>query len=139
MNDIYFSASRSRIQAIHQGPVSNALHMFYFILFFFTDVPGPIPGPPTAAVSGKSVVSLSWTKPCYAGGAPVVSYKVEAWLLGEGAMWTEVRCRFYCLFFILIRANHDCVVLLFVALHSFHCHVALWMPFFKTRLINRCR
>lgn len=54
-------------------------------------MPGPIPGPPTATVSGKSVVSLAWSKPCYSGGAPVVSYKVEAWLLGEGAMWTEVR------------------------------------------------
>ena len=55
------------------------------------DVPGPVPAPPTATVTGQNVVSLSWTKPNYTGGAPVTAYKVEAWLLGEGAMWTEVR------------------------------------------------
>ena len=56
----------------------------------YTDVPGPIQAPPIANVTGKNVVSLSWTKPNYIGGAPVLAYKVEAWLLGEGAMWTEV-------------------------------------------------
>ncbi len=55
-----------------------------------TDVPGPIAGSPTAVVSGKNVVSLSWTKSSYTGGAPILAYKVEAWLLGEGAIWTEV-------------------------------------------------
>ncbi|XP_046632684.1 titin homolog isoform X7 [Daphnia pulicaria] len=57
---------------------------------FNKDVPGPVPAPPTATVSGKNVVSLSWAKPNYIGGAPILAYKVEAWLLGEGAIWIEV-------------------------------------------------
>lgn len=61
-----------------------------FLFWPSSDVPGPIPGPPLAVVSGKNVVSLSWAKPSYAGGAPILAYKVEAWLLGEGAIWTEV-------------------------------------------------
>ena len=54
------------------------------------DVPGPIPAPPVATVSGNNVVSLSWSKPNYTGGAPVLAFKVEAWLIGEGAIWNEV-------------------------------------------------
>ncbi|XP_045034081.1 myosin light chain kinase, smooth muscle isoform X2 [Daphnia magna] len=57
---------------------------------FNKDVPGPVAAPPMATVSGKNVVSLSWPKPNYTGGAPILAYKVEAWLLGEGAIWIEV-------------------------------------------------
>lgn len=56
------------------------------------DVPGKVGIPQTVDV-GRNWVSLSWTKPERAGGAPVTAYKVEAWILGEEARWQEVRSR----------------------------------------------
>lgn len=61
------------------------------LLFSLIDVPGPIPSPCTASISGKNVVSLTWAKPSYTGGAQILAYKVESWLLAEGAMWSEVK------------------------------------------------
>lgn len=61
-----------------------------YVQYILTDVPGPIPAPAMATVSGRGVISLSWSKPNYAGGAPILAYKVESWVLGEGAFWSEV-------------------------------------------------
>lgn len=41
--------------------------------------------------SGRNWISLSWGKPEHRGAAPVIAYKVEAWLRGgEGARWVEL-------------------------------------------------
>ena len=40
---------------------------------------------------GTNWVSLCWKKPSVTRGSPVITYKVEAWLCGEGAFWVEVR------------------------------------------------
>lgn len=41
---------------------------------------------------GHDWVSLCWKKPELKGKAsPIITYKVEAWLCGEGAFWVEVR------------------------------------------------
>ena len=39
---------------------------------------------------GCNWVSLCWKKPCITKGSPIHSYKVEAWLCGEGAFWVEL-------------------------------------------------
>lgn len=40
---------------------------------------------------GPDWVSLSWKRPdAKMRVAPIVTYKVEAWLCGEGAYWVEV-------------------------------------------------
>lgn len=46
----------------------------------------------TVSDSGKNWVSLTWGKPEQRGAAPILAYRVEAWLLGSegGAQWTEV-------------------------------------------------
>jgi len=56
-------------------------------------VPGPISSEPVVIDGGKNWLSLSWGKAERRGLAPVVAYKVEAWLLGGdgGARWAEVR------------------------------------------------
>lgn len=56
-------------------------------------MPGPISSEPVVIDGGKSWLSLSWAKPERRGPAPVIAYKVEAWLLGGdgGARWVEVR------------------------------------------------
>ena len=77
---------RRTLYSIPRGEVTSP----FCDLLCNLDVPGPIPAPPTASISGKYVVSLSWNKPSYTGGSQIVAYKVESWLLGEGAMWTEV-------------------------------------------------
>ncbi|KAB7507355.1 Titin-like protein [Armadillidium nasatum] len=56
---------------------------------YIRDVPGKV-GVPRATDVGKNWVSLAWTKPEHAGGAPVTAYKVEAWILGEEARWQEL-------------------------------------------------
>merc|ERR1719233_1756389 len=39
---------------------------------------------------GSSWVSLCWKKPPVSRGSPVITYKVETWLCGEGAFWVEI-------------------------------------------------
>lgn len=55
-------------------------------------MPGPISSEPVVIDGGKSWLSLSWGKAERRGPAPVIAYKVEAWLLGGdgGARWAEV-------------------------------------------------
>lgn len=40
--------------------------------------------------SGRNWVSLAWCKPEVRGAAPVVAYRVDAWVKGEGARWNEL-------------------------------------------------
>ncbi|XP_071444620.1 titin homolog [Hetaerina americana] len=55
------------------------------------DVPGPIGGEPVVTDSGRNWVTLSWPKPTIrADVAPVLAYRVEAWIVGEGARWVEL-------------------------------------------------
>ncbi|ROT75125.1 putative myosin light chain kinase [Penaeus vannamei] len=56
---------------------------------FIRDVPGKIAAP-NATDIGKTWVSLSWGRPEQTGGAPVTAYKVESWILGEEARWTDL-------------------------------------------------
>merc|ERR1719219_1647944 len=39
---------------------------------------------------GSSWASLCWKKPEVTRGSPVITYKVESWLCGEGAFWVEL-------------------------------------------------
>ena len=39
---------------------------------------------------GCNWVSLCWKKPAVTRGSPILTYKVEAWLCGEGAFWVEI-------------------------------------------------
>lgn len=57
-----------------------------------SDVPGPISSEPVVVDGGKNWLSLTWGKAERRGPAPVIAYKVEAWLLGGdgGARWVEV-------------------------------------------------
>ncbi|XP_011632760.1 titin-like [Pogonomyrmex barbatus] len=59
---------------------------------YVRNVPGPISSEPVAIDGGKSWLSLSWGKAERRGPAPVIAYKVEAWLLGGdgGARWVEL-------------------------------------------------
>lgn len=59
---------------------------------FPLDVPGPITSEPVVVDGGKNWLSLSWGKAERRGPAPVIAYKVDAWLLGSdgGARWVEV-------------------------------------------------
>lgn len=56
------------------------------------DPPEPIPAEPLVVDSGRNHVSLSWLKPPPSDAAPVIAYKVEAWMVGKdgGARWTEL-------------------------------------------------
>ncbi|XP_046388866.1 titin homolog [Ischnura elegans] len=55
------------------------------------DVPGPIGGEPVVTDSGKNWVTLAWPKPTVrTDTAPVLAYRVEAWIVGEGARWVEL-------------------------------------------------
>ncbi|KAG5320919.1 UNC89 protein, partial [Acromyrmex heyeri] len=65
---------------------------FLEYLYGHRDVPGPISSEPVVIDGGKSWLSLSWGKAERRGPAPVVAYKVEAWLLGGdgGARWAEL-------------------------------------------------
>ncbi|XP_063987212.1 uncharacterized protein LOC135167689 isoform X2 [Diachasmimorpha longicaudata] len=55
-------------------------------------VPGPISSEPVVIDGGNSWLALSWDKPEQRGQAPIVAYRVDAWLLGGdgGAQWTEL-------------------------------------------------
>lgn len=56
------------------------------------DPPGQIPNEPTVIDSSNNHLSLSWMKPPSNDAAPVISYRVDAWLVGkEGdATWKEI-------------------------------------------------
>lgn len=58
----------------------------------FADVPGPISSEPVVVDGGRNWLSLSWGKAERRGPAPVIAYRVDAWLLGSdgGARWVEV-------------------------------------------------
>ncbi|XP_072764137.1 uncharacterized protein [Anoplolepis gracilipes] len=59
---------------------------------YVRNVPGPISSEPVAVDGGKNWLSLTWGKAERRGPAPVISYKVDAWLLGSdgGARWVEL-------------------------------------------------
>ncbi len=40
---------------------------------------------------GRDWVSLVWKRPESKKMSQIITYKVEAWLCGEGAYWVEVR------------------------------------------------
>lgn len=60
--------------------------------FDFTEPPGQIPNEPTVVDSSNNHLSLSWMKPPSNESAPVISFRVDAWLVGkEGdATWKEI-------------------------------------------------
>lgn len=62
------------------------------ILFLNLDPPGSITTEPLAVDSGPTHISLSWGKPVSANAAPVIAYKVDAWIVGHegGAIWKEL-------------------------------------------------
>ncbi|XP_034142502.1 muscle M-line assembly protein unc-89 isoform X4 [Drosophila guanche] len=59
---------------------------------YFRDPPGCISTEPLVVDSGPSHISLSWGKPVSANSAPVIAYKVDAWIVGHegGACWREL-------------------------------------------------
>ncbi|XP_032676016.1 uncharacterized protein LOC116846386 isoform X2 [Odontomachus brunneus] len=59
---------------------------------YVRNVPGPISSEPVVVDGGKNWLSLTWGKAERRGPAPVIAYKVEAWLLGGegGARWVEL-------------------------------------------------
>ncbi|XP_039229321.1 titin isoform X7 [Drosophila yakuba] len=59
---------------------------------YFRDPPGCISTEPLVVDSGPTHISLSWGKPASANSAPVMAYKVEAWVVGHegGAYWREL-------------------------------------------------
>ncbi|KAL7737597.1 hypothetical protein ACLKA6_007710 [Drosophila palustris] len=54
--------------------------------------PGCISTEPLVVDSGPTHISLSWGKPVSVNSAPVIAYKVEAWIVGHegGAYWREL-------------------------------------------------
>uniref|UniRef100_W8AQC6 Myosin light chain kinase, smooth muscle n=1 Tax=Ceratitis capitata TaxID=7213 RepID=W8AQC6_CERCA len=59
---------------------------------YFRDPPGAISTEPLVVDSGPTHISLSWGKPKRDNSAPVIAYRVEAWVIGHegGAMWKEL-------------------------------------------------
>ncbi|XP_067210466.1 uncharacterized protein [Linepithema humile] len=59
---------------------------------YVRNVPGPISSEPVAIDGGKNWLSLTWGKAERRGPAPVIAYKIDAWLLGGdgGARWAEL-------------------------------------------------
>lgn len=57
-----------------------------------SDPPGQIPCEPIVSNSSDSHVSLSWMKPDENDAAPVISYRIDAWLVGKesDATWKEL-------------------------------------------------
>ncbi|XP_077302252.1 uncharacterized protein LOC143922796 [Arctopsyche grandis] len=64
----------------------------YTDVSYLRDVPGPISSEPVVVDGGRNWVSLWWGKPVTKNSAPVLAYKVEAWLSGGegGARWAEL-------------------------------------------------
>ncbi|KAI4493465.1 hypothetical protein M0804_001641 [Polistes exclamans] len=61
-------------------------------LSYIKDVPGAIGSEPIVVDGGRNWLSLSWAKAERKGPAPVIAYKVDAWLMGGegGARWAEL-------------------------------------------------
>ncbi|XP_043286606.1 titin homolog isoform X2 [Venturia canescens] len=59
---------------------------------YLKQVPGPITSEPVVVDGGRNWLALSWGKAVQHGPAPVVAYRVDAWLLGGegGARWAEL-------------------------------------------------
>uniref|UniRef100_A0A1I8NUE4 Muscle M-line assembly protein unc-89 n=1 Tax=Stomoxys calcitrans TaxID=35570 RepID=A0A1I8NUE4_STOCA len=59
---------------------------------FFKDPPAAITTEPLLVDSGPTHISLSWGKPPSYNSAPVIAYRVEAWIVGHegGAIWKEL-------------------------------------------------
>lgn len=70
----------------------HSLEIIKFELKSLTDPPGPISSEPMLVDSGRTHISLTWGKPHSTDAAPVLAYKVDAWLMGidGGARWTEL-------------------------------------------------
>lgn len=70
-------------------------------------MPGPISSEPVAVDGGKNWLSLTWGKAERRGPAPVIAYKVDAWLLGSdgGARWIEVRQIILVIYIILLHLS----------------------------------
>ncbi|XP_013147395.1 PREDICTED: muscle M-line assembly protein unc-89-like isoform X2 [Papilio polytes] len=66
----------------------------------YKSVPNRIPGEPTVVDGGNNWISLAWPKVDPEGGAPVLAYKIESWLLGTegGARWIELGITPLCTF-----------------------------------------
>lgn len=66
--------------------IHNSFHSYRI------EPPGPISSEPIVIDNGKNHLSLSWGKPSNTGAAPVIAYRVEAWLIGAegGARWNEL-------------------------------------------------
>ncbi|XP_045542085.1 uncharacterized protein LOC106716992 [Papilio machaon] len=58
----------------------------------YKSVPNRIPGELSVVDGGSNWISLAWPKVDPEGGAPVLAYKIESWLLGKegGARWIEL-------------------------------------------------
>ncbi|KAK0177708.1 hypothetical protein PV328_001733 [Microctonus aethiopoides] len=59
---------------------------------YLKQVPGPISSEPVVTDGGRNWLALTWGKAEQRGPAPVVAYRVDAWLLGGegGARWAEL-------------------------------------------------
>ncbi|KAK0181087.1 hypothetical protein PV327_003402 [Microctonus hyperodae] len=59
---------------------------------YLKQVPGPISSEPIVTDGGRNWLALTWGKAEQRGPAPVVAYRVDAWLLGGegGARWAEL-------------------------------------------------
>ncbi|XP_014087258.3 myosin light chain kinase, smooth muscle isoform X2 [Bactrocera oleae] len=59
---------------------------------YFRDPPAAISTEPLVVDSGPSHISLSWGKPVRDNSAPVIAYRIDAWVVGPegGAMWKEL-------------------------------------------------
>ncbi|XP_057334928.1 titin-like isoform X2 [Microplitis mediator] len=59
---------------------------------YVKQVPGPISSEPVVIDGGRNWLALTWGKAQQRGSAPVVAYRVDAWLLGGegGARWVEL-------------------------------------------------
>ncbi|XP_036144946.1 uncharacterized protein LOC105834071 [Monomorium pharaonis] len=81
------------ISRLRQSWIKDCLIIdFLEYLYGHRDVPGPISSEPIVIDGGRGWLSLSWGKAERRGPAPVIAYKVEAWLLGSdgGARWVEL-------------------------------------------------
>ncbi|XP_065370323.1 titin isoform X6 [Calliphora vicina] len=64
----------------------------YADVSYFKDPPAAVSTEPLLIDSGPTHISLSWGKPPTNNSAPVIAYRVDAWIVGHegGAMWKEL-------------------------------------------------